>query len=799
MFPIAVLIAIVIGLFPLVLFSKDYNSTLPLATVSTLFNLIICFVLGINLGRYTFGDSRNQGTEILILSKPINRYQILVGRFAFLFIFCALIATFISTFDTIFLVLADAKVKTYFPNEYETRNLWSFINNIWVSLGICIFGGLLSGFIASFRNGKVLPVMLPFIFILILIIGLFYPIIVGGGMFVNPSQAIVNLYKQESDNKKTDATDTTSSGYYSNNKNELKAFRGSYDPYKKSKSNDFKNAYYQISDALNADVFNDAFSNLTNAPKDQAARLLPYINPIGLLVPSASLFGAPPNDDQSSSLDQIVKNVQWYNNSGAGSYTYDYNYDKNSTKYFPEIKNIVNANSYLIVPGNQNKQDLNNYVYLPNNYGIFVEDSWEVPVSLEYHVKSSDGSNFSKIFTSSPAATTDDYYFSANFLFSRILQTLANALLVSNDIQTSLNKYFDFVSSDIKPISFTDFSSNVLKAISGSKDDFLKELNQLVVLQDPNDTNNWLNQFFSPLIQQLENNYQGSTYNGFNDANYGFKVGTNSLTLKQRLLNEINSISQLINAITPANFELLISGYAALYFSIFSNYHQITSSITDFNDANYLGLKLDLSYDAKTQKSYDDKSLALPESLILGTYPKLGTNSNYYWWANSNYGINFETSTPTEDASTASGSTIKDPLFSLLGFVGNKTPAPTSGLLPPTPTYNGSDSTLVGQTYISALQDKNLWNTLPIEYAPNNELDKNFWAQTFTVTDSYHKNKDDVYQPFVLLPSSQIFFLTEANRVPTWAIAVLWTLISLSLIPAIGAIFLHRDYLELNN
>lgn len=87
MFPITMLVAIIIGLLPLVLFNTQYNAAGTMATSGLIISFIVCFVLGINLGRYTFGDSRNQGTEILILSKPITRWQILVGRFLYLFVF----------------------------------------------------------------------------------------------------------------------------------------------------------------------------------------------------------------------------------------------------------------------------------------------------------------------------------------------------------------------------------------------------------------------------------------------------------------------------------------------------------------------------------------------------------------------------------------------------------------------------------------------------------------------------------------------------------------------------------------
>lgn len=789
MFPIAMLVAIIIGLLPLVLFNETYNATKSMSITGPIASFIVSFVLGINLGRYTFGDSRNQGTEILILSKPITRYQILVGRFLFLFIFCLVIGIILSVFNTIFLLLADAKVKTYFPNEYDTSNLKNFINITWISLGICIFGGLLSGFIAVFKNGKILPVLAPLIFFLILIIGLFYPLIVndmnGGG-----SDAITNLYKEESDNKIKPTTEGLGSTT-TDNAPSLKAFRGSYDPFSKSKSNLSKNAYYQLSDSLNSDVYKKAFSNLTNSASNQAARFFNYINPLGLFIPNIFSFTL---DTQNISLDQIQK-YERETLGKYGYYTYDYNYDKNSNNYFPTVKSSVDNSPYLIVPSQQKNHYIYDYVYLPNNYGIFVEESLDIPVSLEYHVKASDGSNFSKIFASStPTAppTTDDYYFSANFLFSRILQTLTNSLLVSDDIQNALINYFASFGNDQKSISFTDFSSDASKAISDSKDNVLNELKKLKTLKAPDDITNWLNEFFSPLINQIENNSQSSysSYNSFTESFGG-------LSIKQKLLSEISSISELINAITPSNFVLLISGYASLYFSIFTSYHNIASSITDLSNGTNQGLTLNLSYstDGTTQKTYDDKSLALPESLILGAYPKTESSTNYYWWANSDYGSNFNTKTPVLDPSTPSASS-KDPLFSLLGFVGNGTnPLATDPTA--SSSYGSSGNDLIGKTYMDALQNKALWNTSPIEYAPNNQLDKNFWMQDFM---SYNnQNLETPYTPFLLLPSSQVFILTEVNRSPTWAIALLWTLVSLALIPAICVVFLRRDYLEVNN
>lgn len=789
MFPIAMLVAIIIGLLPLVLFNETYNATKSMSITGPIASFIVSFVLGINLGRYTFGDSRNQGTEILILSKPITRYQILVGRFLFLFIFCLVIGIILSVFNTIFLLLADAKVKTYFPNEYDTSNLKNLINITWISLGICIFGGLLSGFIAVFKNGKILPVLAPLIFFLILIIGLFYPLIVNG-MNGGGSDAITNLYKEESDNKIKPTTEGLGSTT-TDNAPSLKAFRGSYDPFSKSKSNLSKNAYYQLSDSLNSDVYKKAFSNLTNSASNQAARFFNYINPLGLFIPNIFSFTL---DTQNISLDQIQK----YENDTQGKYgyyTYDYNYDKNSNNYFPTVKSSVDNSPYLIVPSQQKNHYIYDYVYLPNNYGIFVEESLDIPVSLEYHVKASDDSNFSKIFASStPTAppTTDDYYFSANFLFSRILQTLTNSLLVSDDIQNALINYFASFGNDQKSISFTDFSSDASKAISDSKDNVLNELKKLKTLKAPDDITNWLNEFFSPLINQIENNSQSSysSYNSFTESFGG-------LSIKQKLLSEISSISELINAITPSNFVLLISGYASLYFSIFTSYHNIASSITDLSNGTNQGLTLNLSYstDGTTQKTYDDKSLALPESLILGAYPKTESSTNYYWWANSDYGSNFNTKTPVLDPSTPSASS-KDPLFSLLGFVGNGTnPLATDPTA--SSSYGSSGNDLIGKTYMDALQNKALWNTSPIEYAPNNQLDKNFWMQDFM---SYRNhNLETPYTPFLLLPSSQVFILTEVNRSPTWAIALLWTLVSLALIPAICVVFLRRDYLEVNN
>lgn len=789
MFPIAMLVAIIIGLLPLVLFNETYNATKSMSITGPIASFIVSFVLGINLGRYTFGDSRNQGTEILILSKPITRYQILVGRFLFLFIFCLVIGIILSVFNTIFLLLADAKVKTYFPNEYDTSNLKNFINITWISLGICIFGGLLSGFIAVFKNGKILPVLAPLIFFLILIIGLFYPLIVNG-MNGGGSDAITNLYKEESDNKIKPTTEGLGSTT-TDNAPSLKAFRGSYDPFSKSKSNLSKNAYYQLSDSLNSDVYKKAFSNLTNSASNQAARFFNYINPLGLFIPNIFSFTL---DTQNISLDQIQK-YEHDTQGKCGYYTYDYNYDKNSNNYFPTVKSSVDNSPYLIVPSQQKNHYIYDYVYLPNNYGIFVEESLDIPVSLEYHVKASDGSNFSMIFASStPTAppTTDDYYFSANFLFSRILQTLTNSLLVSDDIQNALINYFASFGNDQKSISFTDFSSDASKAISDSKDNVLNELKKLKTLKAPDDITNWLNEFFSPLINQIENNSQSSysSYNSFTESFGG-------LSIKQKLLSEISSISELINAITPSNFVLLISGYASLYFSIFTSYHNIASSITDLSNGTNQGLTLNLSYstDGTTQKTYDDKSLALPESLILGAYPKTESSTNYYWWANSDYGSNFNTKTPVLDPSTPSASS-KDPLFSLLGFVGNGTnPLATDPTA--SSSYGSSGNDLIGKTYMDALQNKALWNTSPIEYAPNNQLDKNFWMQDFM---SYRNhNLETPYTPFLLLPSSQVFILTEVNRSPTWAIALLWTLVSLALIPAICVVFLRRDYLEVNN
>lgn len=789
MFPIAMLVAIIIGLLPLVLFNETYNATKSMSITGPIASFIVSFVLGINLGRYTFGDSRNQGTEILILSKPITRYQILVGRFLFLFIFCLVIGIILSVFNTIFLLLADTKVKNYFPNEYDTSNLKNFINITWISLGICIFGGLLSGFIAVFRNGKILPVLAPLIFFLILIIGLFYPLIVNG-MNGGGSDAITNLYKEESDNKIKPTTEGLGSTT-TDNAPSLKAFRGSYDPFSKSKSNLSKNAYYQLSDSLNSDVYKKAFSNLTNSASNQAARFFNYINPLGLFIPNIFSFTL---DTQNISLDQIQK-YERDTQGKYGYYTYDYNYDKNSNNYFPTVKSSVDNSPYLIVPSQQKNHYIYDYVYLPNNYGIFVEESLDIPVSLEYHVKASDGSNFSKIFASStPTAppTTDDYYFSANFLFSRILQTLTNALLVSDDIQNALINYFASFGNDQKSISFTDFSSDASKAISDSKDNVLNELKKLKTLKAPDDITNWLNEFFSPLINQIENNSQ-SSYSSSNSFTESF----GGLSIKQKLLSEISSISELINAITPSNFVLLISGYASLYFSIFTSYHNIASSITDLSNGANQGLTLNLSYstDGTTQKTYDDKSLALPESLILGAYPKTESSTNYYWWANSDYGSNFNTKTPVLDPSTPSSSS-KDPLFSLLGFVGNGTnPLATDPTA--SSSYGSSGNDLIGKTYMDALQNKALWNTSPIEYAPNNQLDKNFWMQDFM---SYRNhNLETPYTPFLLLPSSQVFILTEVNRSPTWAIALLWTLVSLALIPAICVVFLRRDYLEVNN
>lgn len=790
MFPIAMLVAIIIGLLPLVLFNETYNATKSMSITGPIASFIVSFVLGINLGRYTFGDSRNQGTEILILSKPITRYQILVGRFLFLFIFCLVIGIILSVFNTIFLLLADAKVKTYFPNEYDTSNLKNFINITWISLGICIFGGLLSGFIAVFKNGKILPVLAPLIFFLIFIIGLFYPLIVNG-MNGGGSDAITNLYKEESDNKIKPTTEGLGSTT-TDNAPSLKAFRGSYDPFSKSKSNLSKNAYYQLSDSLNSDVYKKAFSNLTNSASNQAARFFNYINPLGLFIPNIFSFTL---DTQNISLDQIQK-YEHDTQGKYGYYTYDYNYDKNSNNYFPTVKSSVDNSPYLIVPSQQKNHYIYDYVYLPNNYGIFVEESLDIPVSLEYHVKASDGSNFSKIFASStPTAppTTDDYYFSANFLFSRILQTLTNALLVSDDIQNALINYFASFGNDQKSISFTDFSSDASKAISDSKDNVLNELKKLKTLKAPDDITNWLNEFFSPLINQIENNSQSSysSYNSFTESFGG-------LSIKQKLLSEISSISELINAITPSNFVLLISGYASLYFSIFTSYHNIASSITDLSNGTNQGLTLNLSYstDGTTQKTYDDKSLALPESLILGAYPKTESSTNYYWWANSDYGSNFNTKTPALDPSAPSASS-KDPLFSLLGFVGNGTNPSISSDPTASSSYGSSGNDLIGKTYMDALQNKALWNTSPIEYAPNNQLDKNFWMQDFM---SYRNhNLETPYTPFLLLPSSQVFILTEVNRSPTWAIALLWTLVSLALIPAICVVFLRRDYLEVNN
>lgn len=792
MFPIAMLIAIIIGLLPLVLFNETYNATKSMAITGPIASFIVSFVLGINLGRYTFGDSRNQGTEILILSKPITRYQILLGRFLFLFIFCLVIGIILSVFNTIFLLLADDKVKTYFPNEYDTSNLKNFINITWISLGICIFGGLLSGFIAVFKNGKILPVLAPLVFFLILLIGLFYPIIVNG-INSGGSDAITNLYDEESKNKikPTPADGVGSSA--TDKAPSIKAFRGSYDPFSKSKSNLSKNAYYQLSDSLNSDVYQKAFSNLTNSASNQAARFFNYINPLGLFIPNIFSFTL---DAQNVSLDQIKKYDSFDTHGTTGYYTYDYYYDKNSNNYFPTVKSSVDNSPYLIVPSQQKDHYIYDYVYLPNNYGIFVEESLDIPVSLEYHVKASDGSNFSKIFASStPTAppTTDDYYFSANFLFSRILQTLTNALLVSDDIQNALINYFASFGNDQELISFTDFSSDASKAISDSKDNVLNELNKLKTLKAPDDITNWLNEFFSPLIKQIENNSQ-SSYSSSNSFTESF----GGLSKKQELLSEISSISELINAITPSNFVLLISGYAALYFSIFTSYHNIASSITDLSNGTNQGLTLNLSYstDGTTQKTYDDKSLALPESLILGAYPKTESSTNYYWWANSDYGSIFNTKTPALDPSAPSVSS-KDPLFSLLGFVGNGTNPPVSSGPAVSSSYGSSVYYSTAKSYMDAIQDKTLWNTLPIEYAPNKQLDKNFWMQDFVSYNS--SNSETPYSPFLLLPSSQVFILTEVNRSPTWAIALLWTLVSLTLIPAICVVFLRRDYLEVNN
>lgn len=791
MFPIAMLVAIIIGLLPLVLFNTTYNATRNMATSGLIVSFIVCFILGINLGRYTFGDSRNQGTEILILSKPITRWQILISRFLYLFVFCLVIGIILSVFNTIFLLLADAKVKTYFPSEYETSNLENFISTTWISLGICVFGGLLSGFIAVFRNGKILPVLAPLVFFLILLIGLFYPIIVNG-MNSGGSDAITNLYKEESDNKIKPTTEGLGSST-TDNPLPLKAFRGSYDPFSKSKSNLSKNAYYQLSDSLNSDVYKKAFSNLTNSASNQAARFFNYINPLGLFIPNIFSFNL---DTQNVSLDQIKKYDSYGTDGTTGYYTYDYNYDKNSNNYFPTVLNSVDNSSYLIVPSQQKDHYIYDYVYLPNNYGIFVEEPLDIPVSLEYHVKTSDGSNFSKIFTSSTATASPatDYYFSANFLFSRILQTLTNALLVSDDIQNALINYFASFGNNQKSISFTDFSSDASKAISDSKDNVLNELKKLKTLKAPDDITNWLNEFFNPLIKQIENNSQ-SSYSSSNSFTESF----GRLSKKQELLSEISSISELINAITPSNFVLLISGYAALYFSIFTSYHNIASSIIGLSDSTNQGLTLNLSYgtDGTTQKAYDAKSLVLPESLILGAYPKTESNINYYWWANSDYGSNFNTYTPVLDPSVPSSSS-KDPLFSLLGFVGNG----INSFIPSDPaasssSYGSPGNSLVGKSYMDALQDKTLWNTSPIEYAPNKQLDKNFWIQDFA-----RYNNSDLerpYSPFLLLPSSQVFILTEVNRSPTWAIALLWTLVSLALIPAICVVFLRRDYLEVNN
>lgn len=644
------------------------------------------------------------------------------------------------------------------------------------------------------RNGKILPVLAPLLFFLILIIGIFYPLIINGsGPLTKGSDAITNLYDQESKNKikptTTDEVDLQPTSVLP-----LKAFRGSYDPFSKSKLNLYKNAYYQLSDSLNSDVYQKAFSSLTNSASNQAERFFNYINPLGLFIPDIISGNT---GIQNTSLDPIQP--KWFGNRGLGYYTYDYNYDKNSNNYFPTVVNSVDNSSYLIVPSQQINHTTPNYVYLLNDSGIFVEDPYDIPVSLEYHVKASDGSKFSKIFATTPPATDDDHYFSANFLFSRTLQTLTNALLVSDDIQNSLINYFASFNNDKKSISFTDFSSDASKAISDNKDNILNELNKLKTLKAPDDITNWLNEFFSPLIKQLENNWQdnitGSKLNHFNYIDYG-----DGLSEKQRLLSEISSISELINAITPSNFVLLISGYAALYFSIFTSYHNVASSITDLNSGTNQGLKLNLSYsaDGTTQKAYDAKSLALPESLILGVYPKTELDMNHYWWANSDYGINFKTITPKLNSTTPSTSS-KDPLFNLLGFLGN-------GANPPdTSAPDSYPKSLFGKSYMDALQDKNLWNTMPIEYAPNNELDKNFWTQDFinstshTGYDGYNRNSETPYTPFLFLPSSQVFILTEFNRAPTWAIALLWTLVSLALIPAICVVFLRRDYLEVNN
>lgn len=239
---------------------------------------------------------------------------------------------------------------------------------------------------------------------------------------------------------------------------------------------------------------------------------------------------------------------------------------------------------------------------------------------------------------------------------------------------------------------------------------------------------------------------------------------------------------------------LIYYGYAALYFSIFTSYHNVASSIADLNSGTNQGLKLNLSYSADVTNAYDAQSLTLPESLILGAYPKTEPDKNYYWWANSDYGTNFKTKTPKLDP-TAPSTSSKDSPFNLLGFLGNGTN--------PTVTDPTSDKIVsVGKSYMEALQDKDFWNASPIEYAPNNQLDKNFWTQDFTSDINgygYNRNLQTPYTPFSLLPSSQVFILTEVNRSPTWAVALLWTLVSLALIPAICVVFLRRDYLEVNN
>lgn len=97
---------------------------------------------------------------------------------------------------------------------------------------------------------------------------------------------------------------------------------------------------------------------------------------------------------------------------------------------------------------------------------------------------------FQRFLLHPPPVPAADYYFSANFLFSRILQTLTNALLVSDDIQNSLINYFASFGNDKKSISFTDFSSAASKAISDNKDNVLNELNELKTLKAPDDITN---------------------------------------------------------------------------------------------------------------------------------------------------------------------------------------------------------------------------------------------------------------------------------------------------------------------